>query len=342
MDTTSLILLCTLIPAGVILILILMRIFYFNSPKNKETSDIKGKIIIVTGSTSGVGKLTAIELLKQGATVVMACRNKLKTEQVMSTITANRDNAHFIQLDLGDYNSIIRFSEEFKTKFGRCDILINNAGCINESYGMTNNMESTFMCNTVGPILFTALLLDCIPENGRVINISSYTVFFVNETMLKKFLSDRIYKNSYKGFESYSLSKIGNLYHAQHLEEYFNKKGMEIKTCAIHPGSVATDLPQGYKSWFARFVYFLIYPFFWYLSKTLYMGAQTTLYCVHVDYDRLRSGGYFMDCKEKKLSGIRVENAKMMEYMDYTKKRIYENFPDVPDSVREYLEYLKN
>jgi NAD(P)-dependent dehydrogenase (short-subunit alcohol dehydrogenase family) len=338
MDTTSLILLCTILPLGIILLLILLRIFYMNSPKNKENSDIRGKIIIVTGCSSGVGKLTAFELLKQGAIVIMACRNKQKTDQIISQIPVNRDNATFIQLDLSSYGSIIRFVDEFRTRFGKCDMLINNAGAINESYSTINELESTYMSNVIGPIVLTSLMIDLIVEKGRIINISSYAVNFVKDKALERFLTDGIYKTTYASFENYALSKLGNLYHTQHLEKYLAKKGRDIKTCAIHPGTVNSDLPQNYKTTCAKVVFCIIYPIFWYCAKTLWMGAQTTLHAVHVGYDNLKNGGFYMDCRETKLSGIRTDFTKMMEYMDYTKRKVFQTIQTVPVEVKDYFE----
>ena len=100
-----------------------------NGPLNPIKKDLTGKIIIITGSSDGIGLEAAKDLLRSNAKVIFACRNKNKTEGIINTLPENlRKNAIFEQLDLSSFKSIENFVKEVKAKYDKIDILINNAG----------------------------------------------------------------------------------------------------------------------------------------------------------------------------------------------------------------------
>jgi retinol dehydrogenase-12 len=337
MEVSGVIALCVILPIAFIVFLILLKICYINGPMNKQTSDITGKIIIVTGASSGIGKLTADHLLEKGAIVIFACRNEAKTMALISTLKHNRHNAHFVQLDLGDVNSVLRFSKEFRDKFEKCDILINNAGSWYTGYSETSGVETTFMCNHIGPVILTAMLLPCMTTNSRVINLSSMLASMLDVKAVDKLTSGGINANTNYALESYSLSKLSNLYHAQYLSSYFHSKSLNIKACSLHPGAVNTEFSNGFQSCVGKFVCCLFHPVVWYFYKSPWVGTQTTLHCVHVSYDKLSDGGYYSDCKEVKLNGHRTDKKKMTELMEYTKNVVYKQFEMVPDEVHQFF-----
>ena len=97
-----------------------------------STRRIKGKTVIVTGATSGIGFATAFYLAKRGATVVLACRDHKKSDYIVNYLKkyAKNDQIFFEHLDLASLSSVKQFSTNIKDNYKRIDILINNAGNI--------------------------------------------------------------------------------------------------------------------------------------------------------------------------------------------------------------------
>ena len=118
-----------LIIAGGSLLLLILGRFYFNGPSASSSRDMKGKLIIVTGSSSGIGKETAFDLLKKGAEVIFACRDEKKTLDVIGEIEGIeiKSKAKFMRLDLCDFDSIEQFVQNVSNTYmnRKIDILIN-------------------------------------------------------------------------------------------------------------------------------------------------------------------------------------------------------------------------
>ena len=117
--------------------------------------DMSGKIIIITGASSGLGKYSAIELVNKGAKVIFACRNEEKTKKVISEIAEDKRHlAIFEKLDLSSFKSVINFTNNVKSKYPKIDILMNNAGIVPYDYKMTeDNIESCFESNYLSLVL---------------------------------------------------------------------------------------------------------------------------------------------------------------------------------------------
>ena len=115
---------------GLIITLILLKLLrkYFNGPMYKGIKDVNKKIIIVTGSSAGIGKETAFDLLDNGATVIFACRDEKKTIAVINEIRnlEVRERAIFMKLDLCNIESVNDFAKEFKSYYNKLDILVNS------------------------------------------------------------------------------------------------------------------------------------------------------------------------------------------------------------------------
>jgi retinol dehydrogenase-13 len=92
--------------------------------------NLKGKVYIVTGANTGIGRETALKLAEFGGRVVLACRDINRTQSLLDELHRNygKDSAQFIQLELSSYKSVVAFAEEFKRNYSRLDALINNAG----------------------------------------------------------------------------------------------------------------------------------------------------------------------------------------------------------------------
>jgi len=256
---------------------------------------MKDRICIVTGANSGIGKETARELARKGATVILACRNSEKGAQALQEIeedTGTKD-AHLVLLDLGSMKSIRQFASTIKDSFPRVDVLVNNAGAyIPRRYETEDGFEMTMGVNHFGTFLLTDLLLDALHEStsGRIVNVSS-----VGHKMAKLDLDDLHATKSYRAMKVYYNSKLANIYHVLGLHKRL--QGSKITANSLHPGVIASGFAQQEKSAFA-FLVKLGKPF---LSSSA-KGARTSIYLASSPDVEGVSGKYFAGCKVAKSS----------------------------------------
>ena len=133
-----------------------------NGPATDLTHSMKDKIVVITGGSRGIGLETTKDLLRQGATVIMGCRNSTQAKQAIETIDnlTHKSRCTFMHLDLTDYENIKSFTEEIKSKFGKIDILINNAGSCFRNFTLSDGIELTYFTNHLGHLILSCLLLD--------------------------------------------------------------------------------------------------------------------------------------------------------------------------------------
>ena len=177
-----------------------------------ETTYLAGKVCIVTGSNSGIGKATAVGLARLGATVVMVCRN-LERGRVAQAETVGETGSKSVDLmvcDLSSQRSIREFAAEFKAKHGRLHVLINNAANFDQSLRnpviTEDGVETIFATNHLGPFLMTNLLLDTLKASApsRVLAVASkglitypfLSIEFDNLNGQKKFSIQHAYYHS--------------------------------------------------------------------------------------------------------------------------------------------------
>jgi retinol dehydrogenase-12 len=289
------------------LVLIGLLKSYFNGPTYKNKTKLNGKIIIVTGASDGIGKITAEDLLKSGATVVYACRNEKKTKEAINELDKKlQENAIYMNLDLSSFESVLSFTNEFKSKFERLDILINNAGGIFGNFSLTNDqVESTYQLNMLSPMILTQELLSILHKsNGKVINLSSKSHIRVpmNKNIIEDWLkSDWSYNksNDYNFNKQYGYAKLGNVYFNQYLHEYIKQNSLNVSTYSLHPGVIRTEIVKGSSIWYLKLGVYLLYPLYWLITKSIIQGAQTTLFLAYEDKSKLKSGEYYADCALK-------------------------------------------
>src|SRR5579863_1054509 len=143
------------------------------------TSSMHGKICVVTGANSGIGKATALALAQRGATVVMVCRDRARGEQARSEITTKSRNntVDLLQADLSSQQSIRQLVETFQHHYTHLHMLINNAGASfpGRRRESVDGVEMTFAVNYLAPFLLTNLLLDRLRASApaRIVNVSS-------------------------------------------------------------------------------------------------------------------------------------------------------------------------
>ena len=319
-----------LIGIGAILVLGALK-RYFNGPVAKK-SDMKNKIVIVTGASDGIGYETAIDLLAQGATVIWACRDEAKTMKIINGLDSSlKERSKFMKVDLSSFKSVKNFCHEFKSNYKRLDILVNNAGLVQDNFGLTEDkIERMLHVNTLSPMVMTQELLPLIKETkqSRVINVSSIAHrrydFKAAEVESEWYKPDwNFNQKKFEMWSQYGLSKLGNIYFSQFMGDFFENHKLEAKCVSLHPGVIITnftrDVPFG-RIWIA----YLFYPLVKFMTKTIYRGAQTTLHCCYEDYDKLENGEFYSDNSVRQLHPHATKDKKesRMAFMEWSRKTI--------------------
>ena len=234
-----------------------------------DVPDQKGRVAIVTGSSSGIGYETARVLAAKNVIVIIAVRNLEKGQSALEKIKAGHPDAdvRVMELDLASLESVRRFSENFKKDYSQLDLLINNAGVMMPPYSKTSDgFELQFGTNHLGHFALTGLLLDLIlkTENSRIVTVSS-TAHAYGKLDLEDFNWE---KRKYKKVKAYGDSKIANLYFTYVLQEKLEEAGAKTIAVAAHPGWTGTDLQRhvGLLNFLNRFV-----------SQGIDMGVLPTL-----------------------------------------------------------------
>ena len=242
-------------------------------PKKWDINNIidqKGKIAIVTGSSSGIGFETARVLALKNATVIIAVRNLIKGRAAADKIITEFQKADVtvMELDLADLASVRKFSLEFKKNYSRLDLLINNAGVMVPPHSKTRDgFELQLGTNHLGHFALTGLLIDLIKENphSRVVNVSSAAHAWGN----LDFDDLNWEKREYKKWHAYGDSKIANLYFTYELHRKLGNGSSHVTVTAAHPGWTATELQRNSM---------LTSTLNFFFAQKIEMGALPTLY----------------------------------------------------------------
>lgn len=286
--------------------------FFVNGPKTSASRDIKNQIIIVTGSSAGIGKETARDLLNKGAKVIFACRDRLKTLAVIDQISneSTKNNAFFMKLNLSSFKSVVEFINDFSKKFDKLDMLINNAGVFLEKLTLTeDNLETDMQTNHISHFALTGLLLKYLKKSDdpRIINVSSDAHKFAD------YANDYFAFNeeTFRMWKMYAVSKAANVYFSEALKELSEIKDYEYKkilSASVHPGAVFTEISRtDGKAIYYKILTLLFKPMMIIFFKNEEMGAQTTLHCCYISKEDFINGGYYKDCKNV-LKGDALKN----------------------------------
>lgn len=253
---------------------------------------MQGKIVIVTGANAGIGKATAAALADKGATVVLACRSKERGESALGELSCVNGRCFaLMHLDLADLDSIRAFAAAFAERYGRLDVLINNAGILGGRRALTKQgFEMAFGVNYLGAFLLTMLLLPLLEqsEQGRVVMMTSVAHGWVDVRF-----DDLNYTHGYNRFLAYGHSKLCNLLFARALTQKLRARGSRVTINAVHPGIVATDIVVNRVTGRFRWVADLMRLFFLSCDE----GAETSVYLASEPSLSRVSGEYFVNCK---------------------------------------------
>eukprot|EP01087_Luapelamoeba_hula_P018315 TRINITY_DN5888_c0_g1_i2.p1 TRINITY_DN5888_c0_g1~~TRINITY_DN5888_c0_g1_i2.p1 ORF type:complete len:340 (-),score=46.44 TRINITY_DN5888_c0_g1_i2:96-1079(-) len=253
-----------------------------------------GKVVIVTGANTGIGRVTAFHLARQGAHVILACRSADRTNPVVTEIqeSTGNDKVEFMELDLGSLTSVVRFTDAFRKRELPLHLLINNAGIMAAPYKLSaDNIELQFATNHLGHFLLTTRLLDIIEASApaRIVNLSSMGhKFAYSEGVRFDKIND---KDTYHEWRAYGQSKLCNILFTKELDRRLEGKTVFVN--AVHPGFVATELtrqlPDVY-GWIAG----VLGPVGNLFAKSPEDGALTTLYvATHPDIESVPLRGQY-------------------------------------------------
>ncbi len=264
----------------------------FNSLSSQNTiqMDIKNKTAIITGATSGIGRITALALAEKGAGLVLPVRNMERGEQLKKEIMerSGNPNVELAECRLDSLDSIRQFAEAFRKKHDNLHLLINNAGTWEvKREESEDGIEMNFAVNHLAPFLLTYLLLDMIKASApaRIVNVSSSA-----HKQAKMNLEDPEGKKNWSSLKSYAQGKLANIFFTRKLAR--DLEGTGVTANCLHPGVVQTHLFDKMPRFFRK-----IFGLFMISAEK---GAETSIFLATSPEVEGVSGKYFVKKKETK------------------------------------------
>lgn len=255
---------------------------------------MEGRVCLVTGSTSGIGKEIAAGLAGMGATVVLAGRSREKCEAAVQEIAARgvpASQLSYFVADLSSQESVRQLAKEFIDNYDRLHVLVNNAGVFVQKRELTaDGIERTFAVNHLAPFLLTNLLLDRLKAGApsRIVTTSS-----IAHRGAKMDFADLQMSKSYGSIRAYGQSKLANILFTRELARRL--QGTGVTANCFHPGAVRTNLVRGSGYglvWGAASVFF----------TSPEKGADTAVYLASSREVEGVSGEYFVKRKQARAS----------------------------------------
>lgn len=264
------------------------------------------KRVLITGATNGIGKSAARDLAKMGAEVIIAGRNEKKTRRVLDELKAasGSDRLDMLIADLSSIKQIRRAANEFRGKYERLDVLLNNAGAIFPKYRESaDGLEMTFALNHISYFLLTHLLLDNLKQTAqrqgeaRIINVSSSAHRGAQ-------FNGPDEASAYSSTRSYGKSKLANVLFTYDLARRLEGTGVTVN--AVHPGLVDT----GFGSEFKGFLGWLIRALQMTIARSPEKGAETLVYLASSPEVRGIDAKYWKDKKQVESSKASFDAAQ--------------------------------
>ncbi len=265
--------------------------------RNLDSYDLSGRVIAITGATSGLGRAAAEQLARAGATVIAIGRNPEKTARVTAEIrelTGNPSVSSTVS-DLADFDSVRRAAEQILREHERLDVLIHNAGMLtNQRVEAPGGVEATVASQVVGPFLLTCLLLDRLKESApaRVITMSSGGMYTAELTVDHLQMSSDLYNGS----KQYALAKRAQVTLNEMWAQRVEKRSVVFH--AMHPGWADTPGVEESLPAFRK----LVGP----LLRDAKGGADTMVWLASDDGEPLSStGGFWLDRRVRSTHRLR-------------------------------------
>ena len=252
---------------------------------------LAGRVVLITGANTGIGRVTAVALARQGAHVFIATRSLQRTQPVLDEIHQFNGKAEWLALDLADFDSIRLCAKTFLAQQLPLHILINNAGQVGDPGITISGFEPTFGINHLGHFLLTQLLLDCLKASrpARVVTVASaahYRAPVLDWAKLEQPLQSRT------GWPEYCISKLANVLFSAELGRRLAGSG--VTSYALHPGVIASDFWRGVPWPLGGLIKLFM--------TSTEQGAATTLYCATEPSLAAQTGLYYDKCQPKRVS----------------------------------------
>ena len=265
-----------------------------------------GKVCVVTGATTGIGQITALELARMGATVVLLCRNRERGEAAQAAMVAQTGNPHveLIPANFSALASVRAAAATVLARHPRIDVLVNNAGLFVAKHQRSpDGYELTFAVNHLAPFLFTNLLLDALKAaaSARIVTVASAA----HERGRGRFNS--LIGCAAEGFRAYAESKLANVLSTYTLARQL--EGSRVTANCVYPGIVCPTFtptpkePLGF--FFGLFGQFMLTP---------EQGAQTSIYLASAAKVEGVTGKYFANCRAV-ASSLLSHNQTLQQYL---------------------------
>jgi NAD(P)-dependent dehydrogenase (short-subunit alcohol dehydrogenase family) len=201
------------------------------------------RVVLITGSTDGIGRATARALAAAGVKVILHGRSKGKVDAAIAKLMEELPGAEIegVSFDLGSLTAVRKGAEQVLSRVPALHVLVNNAGIYSDERTTTDEgIELTFAVNHVGPFLLTELLAARLEESAteapsRVINVSS-----IAHTRGRIHVDDLALAQSWTAYAAYAQSKLANVMHALELAERRDPK--KLVAYSLHPGVISTKL----------------------------------------------------------------------------------------------------
>jgi len=279
---------------------------------NNGSEIMKGKICMITGANSGIGKATAIGLAHLGATLVLVCRDQTRAEKAIAEIKEKTGNESIdlIIADLSSQKGIHDLVSEFKNRYDKLHVLINNAGVnLSKRILTEDGIETTFAVNYLAYFMLCNLLLDRLKNStpARIINVAS--------SMQAKSVDfdDLNGEKHYGQLKAYAQSKLAVVLFSYEFARRI--KGTGVSVNCLHPGYVKTNMIRNFRS-FVKYFYHLIGLF----MKSPKRGAKTSVYLASTPEIDGATGIYFKRRKEAKSVKISYDETVAKELWDVSVK----------------------
>jgi len=276
---------------------------------------MKGKTVLITGASAGIGLQSAIGLAKLGAEVVMVGRDEKRTAQAAELVKSQTGNQaiSYLLADLSSLKEVRKLAGEFKDKYKKLDVLLNNAGAVFlRRYVSVDGYEMSVALNHLNYFLLTSLLLDMIKAgpSGRIVNVASRAHYRGHVDF-----DDLQSQHGYNGMRVYGMSKLMNVLFTYELARRL--QGTKVTANCLHPGFVASNF-AGNNGWFVRFA-----TRFMAGRISVEDGAKCSIYLASSPDVQGISGKYFnYDMKEARSSEESYDEAEAKRLWDVSEQLV--------------------
>jgi len=286
-------------------------------------SEMKGKVCVVTGSNSGIGKETATSLAEMGATVVVVVRDQKRGEKARREIVEQTGNSKvdLMICDLSSMISIRQFAAEFKKRYRRLDVLINNAGAVYTKRELTpDGFERTFAVNYLGPFLLTHELMDLLKSSApsRIINVSS-GLAKNGEVDLDDLQSEKTWGtkgHSHSHSPAYDNAKLMVILFTYELARRLQDTGVTANV--LMPGFAATNLGKNSGSLASSIMFKMVRP----MQISAKKASETPVYLASSAEVKNVSGRCFSKKKEATTCPSSYDEMMQKQLWDKTEKML--------------------